>query len=69
MARDCANPALRDDAVADQPHAAVTVSGSTSTSTVDRDKGFAGAAVVAVTASGGRGGTDTKAFTLQVTGG
>ena len=51
--------------MAGQPHAAVSVSGSTLT--IDREDGFVGAVVVTVTASDGRGGTDSETFTVTVT--
>lgn len=60
-----ADPPLLHDAMPDQPHAAVSVSGSTLT--IDREDGFIGAVVATVTASDGRGGTDSKTFTVTVT--
>jgi Subtilase family len=59
-----ANIALLYDAVPD-PHAALSVSGTTLT--VDRENGFVGAVVVIVTAGDGHGGSDSKTFTLTVT--
>ena len=59
-----ADPALLHDAQAGQPHAAVSVIGRTLT--IDREDGFVGAVVVTVTASDGRGGTDSKTFTVTV---
>jgi hypothetical protein len=58
-----ADPSLLHDAVP-APHAAVTVSGSTLT--IDREDGFVGGLVVEVTASDGKGGTNTGTFTITV---
>ncbi len=52
-------------AVANQPHAALSISGTTLT--IDRENGFVGGVVVTVTVNDGRGGTDSKTFTVTVT--
>jgi hypothetical protein len=60
-----ADPTRLSSPPANQPHATLSLSGSTLT--ITRDPAWVSAVVVTVTASDGRGGTDGKTFTVTVT--